>query len=78
MTWIDGCLTHKGDSLSPDFVGIALGWLQQYYCKAEIWVTMTNIPTKIMTVALTMESIFMSFVEGRMVICQVPKQKQSK
>jgi hypothetical protein len=77
MTWIDRCLTHKGDNLSPDFVGIALGWLQQY-CKAEIWSTITIIPTKIMTVALTMESIFMSFVEGRMVICQVPKQKRSK
>ena len=68
------CLTHKCDSLSPDFVDIALGWLQRY-CNAEIWSTMTIFPTKIMTVASTMDSSFTSFIEGWVVISQVPKLK---
>ncbi|KAI2502452.1 hypothetical protein MHU86_3034 [Fragilaria crotonensis] len=57
LTWIDRCLTRKGDALSPDFVDIALGWLQRY-CKAEIWSTLTIIPCKIMTEVSTMESLF--------------------
>jgi hypothetical protein len=70
LTWIDRCLTRKGDALSPDFVDIALGWLQRY-CKAEIWSTLTIIPCKIMTEVSTMESLFTSFIEGRIVASSV-------
>ena len=64
FTWIERGLTHKGGSLSPDFLDIALRWLQRY-CTAEIWSAITNIPTAIMTAAFIMETTFISYIEAR-------------
>ena len=75
FTWIERCLTSKGDSLSPNFLDIALRWLQPY-CGAEIWSAITIIPTGTMTAALTMETIFISYIEGRKHVSTLPKLKK--
>ena len=77
LTWIERCLGRKGDSLSSHLLGLALGWLQRY-SKAEIWSTMTIIPTAIMTDVFVMETVFASFIEGRIHIRKLPQAKRTK
>jgi hypothetical protein len=77
FTWIERCLRRKGDSLSPDLLGIALAWLQRY-SKAEIWSKMTIIPTAVMTEVFVMETVFTFFIEGRNYLSQLPPEMKKR
>ena len=71
FTWKERCQRLKRVILSPNFLDIALRWLQRY-CTAEIWSAITIIPTAIMTAVFTMETSFISYIEARKYVSTLP------
>jgi hypothetical protein len=63
LTWIERCFTRYGESFTPNYVDIALGWLQRNP-SAIVWSTTTIIPNAIMTEVLNMQTLYKSYVEA--------------